>query len=42
MDTGTRLGHLERIEENRMPKKIFIKELGRDVGEDPLKDEKRK
>jgi hypothetical protein len=37
------LGHLERMEEDRMPKKIFTQELeGRDVGEDPGKDGKRK
>jgi hypothetical protein len=37
------LGHLERMEEERMPKKIFTKEPeGQDVGEDPGKDGKRK
>jgi hypothetical protein len=37
------LGHLERMEEDRMPKKIFTQELERrDVGEDPGKDGKRK
>ena len=36
------LGHLERIEEDRMPKKIFIQELeGRDEGEDTGEDGKR-
>jgi len=35
------LGHVERMEEDRMPKKIFIKELeGRDEGEDPGEDGK--
>jgi hypothetical protein len=33
------LRHLERMEEDRMPKKIFTQELeGRDEGEDPGKD----
>ena len=35
------LGHLERMEEDRMPKKIFTQELegkGRDEEEDPGKD----
>jgi hypothetical protein len=33
------LGHLERLEEDRIPKKIFTQELeGRDEGEDPGKD----
>jgi len=38
------LGHLERMEEVRMPKKIFIQELEgtREEGEDPGKDGKRK
>jgi hypothetical protein len=37
------LGHLERMEENRMPKKIVTEELeGREEGEDPGKDGKRK
>jgi hypothetical protein len=37
------LGHLERIEENRMPKMIFSQELeGRDEGEDPGKDGKKR
>jgi len=37
------LGHLERMEEDRMPKKIFTENWkGRDEGEDPGKDGKRK
>jgi hypothetical protein len=37
------LGHLERMEEDRMPKKIFTQELeGRDEGKGPGKDGKRK
>ena len=37
------LGHLERMEENRMPKNIFTQELeGTIRGEDPGKDGKRK
>jgi hypothetical protein len=37
------LGHLERMEEDRMPKKSSLKNWkGRDVGEDPGKDGKRK
>jgi len=37
------LGHLERMEEDRMPKKISIQELeGREEGEDPGKDRRRK
>jgi hypothetical protein len=37
------LGHLERMEENRMPKIIFTQELeGRDEGEDPGKDGKKR
>jgi len=37
------LGHLERMEEDRMPKKIFTQELkGREEGEDLGKDGKRK
>ena len=37
------LGHLERMEEDRMPKKIFTQELEvREEGEDPGKDGKRK
>jgi hypothetical protein len=38
------LGHLERMEENRMPKKrSSLKNWkGRDEGEDPGKDGKRK
>ena len=36
------LGHLERMEEDRMLKKIFTQELGREEGEDPGKDGKRK
>jgi hypothetical protein len=37
------LGHLERMEENRMPKMIFSQELeGRDEGEDPGKDGKKR
>ena len=37
------LGHLERREEDRMPKKIFTQELeGREEGEDPGKDRRRK
>jgi hypothetical protein len=38
-------GHLERMEEDRMPKKIFTQELGgggRNEGEDPGKGGKRK
>jgi hypothetical protein len=36
-------GHLERMEEYRMPKKIFKQELeGRDAGEGPENDGKRK
>jgi len=39
----SRLGHLERMEEDRMPKKIFTQELeGREEGENPGKDGKRK
>jgi hypothetical protein len=37
------LGHLERMEEDRMPKKIFTKNWkGREEGEDPGKDGTRK
>ena len=42
------LGHLERIEEDRIPKKIFTQELegtgrrGQDEEEDPGKDGKKK
>jgi len=37
------LGHLERIEENRMPKKNFTQELNeREEGEEPGKDGKRR
>jgi len=37
------LGHLERMEEDRMNKKIFSQELeGRKEGEDPGKDGMRK
>ena len=37
------LGHLERMEEDRMPKKIFTQELeGMRQGKDPGKDGKRK
>jgi hypothetical protein len=37
------LGHLERMGEDRMPKKSSLKNWkGRDVGEDPGKDGKRK
>ena len=37
------LGHLERMEKDRTPKKIFTQELeGREEGEDPGKDGKRK
>ena len=37
------LGHLERMEEDRMAKKVFIQEVeGRDEGEDPGEDGKRK
>jgi hypothetical protein len=37
------LGHLERMEEGRMPKKILPKNWrGGDEGEDPEKDGKRK
>jgi len=37
------LDHLEKKEEDRMPKKIFAQELkGREEGEDPGKDGKRK
>ena len=37
------LGHLERMEEDRVPKKIFTQELeGREEGEHPGKDGKRK
>jgi hypothetical protein len=37
------LGHLERMEEDRVPKKIFTEDLERrDEGEDPRKDGKRK
>ena len=37
------LGHVERLEEDRMPKKIFTRNLkGREEGEDPGKDGKRK
>jgi hypothetical protein len=40
------LGHLERMEEDRMPKKISVKNVGvrgrgRDVGEDPGQDGKK-
>jgi hypothetical protein len=36
------LGHLERMEEDKMPKKIFTQELeGQDEGEDPRKDGKK-
>jgi hypothetical protein len=39
----SRLGHLEKMEEDRMPKKSSPKNwLGRDEGEDPGKDGKRK
>jgi hypothetical protein len=34
------LGHLEGMEEDRMPKRIFWK--GREEGEDPVNDGKRK
>ena len=34
------LGHLERMQEDRMPKKIFTHGLGRD--EDPGKDGEKK
>jgi hypothetical protein len=37
------LGHLERMEENRMPKMIFSQQLeGRDEGVDPGKDGKKR
>ena len=37
------LCHLEGMEEDRMPKNIFTQEMeGRDEGEDPGKDGKRK
>jgi hypothetical protein len=37
------LGHLERIEEDRMPKKIFTQELeGQDEEEDPGKNGQKK
>jgi hypothetical protein len=37
------LGHLERMEGDRMPKKIFTQELkGRDEEEDPGKDGEKK
>jgi len=37
------LGHLERMEEDRMPKKIFTQDLeGTRRREDPRKDGKRK
>jgi len=37
------LGHLERMEEDRMPKKSSLKNWkGREEGEDPRKDGKRK
>jgi len=37
------LGHLERMEEDRMPKKSSLKKRkGREEGEDPGKDGKRK
>ena len=38
------LGHLERMEEDRMPKKIFThkKWRGQDEGEDPEKDGEKK
>jgi hypothetical protein len=37
------LGHLERMEENRMPKRSSLKNWkGRDEGKDPGKDGKRK
>ena len=37
------LDHLERMKEDRMPKKIFTKNRkGREEGEDPRKDVKRK
>jgi len=37
------LGHLERMEEDRVPKKIFTQELeGREEGEYPGKDGKGK
>jgi hypothetical protein len=37
------LGHLERMEENRMPKMILTQELaGRDEGETPGKDGKKR
>jgi hypothetical protein len=46
MDKGARiiwLGHLERMEEDRMPKKTFTQELeGRDDGEDPGKGGEKK
>ena len=36
------LGHLERMEGDRMPKKIFTQELEGREGENPGKDGKRK
>jgi len=37
------LGHLEKMEEDRMPKKSSLKNWReRDEGEDPGKDEKKK
>ena len=37
------LGHLERMEEDRMPKRSSLKNWkGREEGEDPRKDGKRK
>ena len=37
------LGHLERMEEDRMPKRSSLEDLkGREEGEDPGKDGKRK
>ena len=37
------LGHLEGMEEDRMPKNIFTQEMeGQDEGEDPGKDRKMK